>query len=351
MPSPLSRRALLATSAAITASPACAATEVAVGAYVIPGSPGAKLFSDYADRLRTRSNGALTPNMLIHGEGGSEEQVLTALRRGRIQVASLSTLVLSSVMPEIGVLTIPFLYDSLEEVDFVLDGFVIPRVNQLAADKGLVALRWLELGPQNIYAKKPILTPNDAKNVRLRTTQDIATKLFLEAVKADVIYLPSPDVISSLQTGLLEGGVTPTIAYAETGLVKDAPHFTLVGFCQVGNLILASKKWLDGLPPELAEIVKESFASTLEIRTLIRGLGVLSIARQKQLGFTAYELNADQHAAWKAASAGIDAKVVAELGGQAQSLLDTVRAGQKAFAATHSPPASSASAPPSAPKR
>lgn len=329
----LPRRTLLTSAAALAASPACAATEVAVGAYVIPGSPGAKLFTDFATLMKERSNGALSPNMLIHGEGGSEEQVLTALRRGRIHVASLSTLVLSGTIPEIGVLTIPFLFDSVAELDFVVDTVVIPRIDQLAADKGLTALRWLELGPQNIFARKPILTPTDAKNVRIRTTQDIATKLFLEAVQADVIYLPSPDVIPSLQTGLLDGGVTPAIAYAETGLVRDAPHYALVGFCQVGNLILANKKWLEGLPPDLSTIVRDSFADNAAIRALIRGFVAASLSRQKELGFTAYELNAQQRAAWKAAAAGIDAQVISELGGQSQSLFDAVQTGKRAFAA------------------
>ena len=335
---PLSRRRIMASAAAIAAlahtTTAHAATEVAIGAYVIPGSPGAKLFTDYAALLTSASNGALAPNMMIHGEAGSEEQVLTALRRGRIQMASLSTLVLSSVMPEVGVLTTPFLYDSIDEVDYVLDNHVIPRVNQLAADKGLVALRWLELGPQNIYSKKPLLTPADAKHVRIRTTQDIATKLYLEAIEADVIYLPSPDILPSLQTGLIDGGVTPTIAYAETGIVSNAPHFTLVGFCQVGNLILANKRWLEGLPADQAKIVTESFVSNLEIRRVIRGLVADSLKRQKELGFTAYELSPEQHAEWKAAAKGVDKKVIAEIGGQSQSLFDTVQEGRKAFAAS-----------------
>jgi TRAP-type transport system periplasmic protein len=327
------RRTLLVSAGALAAAPARAATEVAVGAYVIPGSPGAKLFNDFAARMKELTNGALSPNMLIHGEGGSEEQVLTALRRGRIHVASLSTLVLSSVMPEVGVLTIPFLHDTLDEVDFIVDRFIIPRVNQLAADKGLVALRWLELGPQNIFATKPILTPADAKSVRIRTTQDIATKLFLEAAKADVIYLPSPDVIPSLQTGLLDGGVTPTIAYAETGLVRYAPHYALVGFCQVGNLILANKKWLEALPTDQSQIVQQAFAPNTDIRALIRGAAAAGLAREKELGFTSYTLTAAQRAAWKTVAAGIDKKVIAELGGQSQSLFDAVQEGKRAFIA------------------
>ena len=143
-------------------------------------------------------------------------------------------------MPEVGVLTIPFLHDSLDEVDFIVDTVIIPRVNQLAADKGLVALRWLELGPQNIFARKPILTPADAKSVRIRTTQDLATKLFLEAAQADVIYLPSPDVIPSLQTGLLDGGVTlvPQLQvltlqreHFDSSINRERPNFSLRLLC------------------------------------------------------------------------------------------------------------------------
>jgi TRAP-type C4-dicarboxylate transport system substrate-binding protein len=328
-----SRRAVLAAPLALAARQALAATEVAVGAYVIPGSPGARLFQDFAERLRTRSNGALQTNMLIHGEGGSEEQVLTALRRGRIHVASLSTLVLSSVMPEVGILSAPFLYDSIAQADYVLDNFVIPRVNELAAAKGLVALRWMDLGPQNIYAKKPILSPDDIRHVRIRVTQDIATKLYLEALKADVIYLPSPDVIPSLQTGLIDGGVTPTIAYAETGIVPDAPHYTLVGFSQVGNMIVANKAWLENLPPALSRIVSEAYASNDEIRATLRALVAASLARAAELKFTPHTPDADQMTAWRAGAEGVAARVIADIGGQTQRLYDAVQDGRQAFAA------------------
>jgi TRAP-type C4-dicarboxylate transport system substrate-binding protein len=270
--------------------------------------------------------------MLIHGEGGSEEQVLTALRRGRIHVASLSILVLSSVMPEVGVLSAPFLYDSVAQADFVLDNFVIPRVNELAAEKGLVALRWMDLGPQNIYSKKPILDPADIRGVRIRVTQDIATKLYLEALKADVIYLPSPDVIPSLQTGLIDGGVTPTIAYAETGIVPDAPYYTLVGFSQVGNMIVANKKWLEDLPPHLSTVVRESCASNAEIRDLLRALVAASLARAAELKFTPYTPDAAQMARWRAGAEGVAAKVIADIGGQSQRLYDAVQEGRQAFA-------------------
>ncbi len=327
----MKRRTFIASCA--LAAPVLAQTprEVAVGAYVIPGSPSETLFKDFAHRLTEDSKGALAPNMLVHGEGGSEEQVMTALRRGRFHVASLSTLVLSGIIPEMGLLSAPYLFDSVAEFDFVLENAIIPEANALAAEKGLVALRWIELGPQNLYARKPILTPDQIKNVRIRVSQDLAAKLFMEAVGADVIYLPSPDVIPALQTGLVDGGVTPTIAYAQTGLTSEAPHFSMIEFAQIGNMLVANKAWLDALPPEQAKVVTSSFAANGEIRRILRGLVADSLARQQELGFTVHELSAGQLAQWREAGKGVTVQVIDQIGGKTGDLYDAIQKSRAAF--------------------
>ncbi len=90
------------------------------GAYILPGSPSDVLFKEFATTIDDASNGALISNLMIYGEAGSEEQALAALRRGRIQMASISSLVVSSLMPEIEITMAPFLFDTLEEFDFCL---------------------------------------------------------------------------------------------------------------------------------------------------------------------------------------------------------------------------------------
>lgn len=329
----MERRAAIASLAMAPAAWAQTPREVAVGAYVIPGTPADTLFKDYGKRLAADSNGALAPNMLIHGEAGPEEQVLTAIRRGRIHVASLSTLVLSGIIPELGLLSAPYLFDSQDEFDAVLDSTIIPEANALAADKGLVALRWIALGPQNLYAKKPILTPDAIKGVRIRVSQDLAAKLFMEAVGADVIYLANTDTVPALQTGMLDGGLTPTIAYAQTGLTPEAPHFALLEFTQIGNLLVANKSWLDQLPPELAALVTGSFAPNLEIRRVLRAISDDALVRQKEFGFTAYPLTPEQHAAWRRSASGVVENLIKQIGGKTQALYDAIQAGRRAYAA------------------
>ena len=166
----------------LLASNASEAEDVNIGGFIIPGSIAAGLFYDYEERLVEESDGVLEPNLLIHGEGGPEEQILTGIRRGRIHVASLSTLVLSNIVPELTYLSAPFLFDSKDQFDHVVDTQFIEIFAPLLEERDLTILRWLDLGGQNIYANKPILWPRDAVGVRLRSTQDLASRLFLESV-------------------------------------------------------------------------------------------------------------------------------------------------------------------------
>ncbi len=310
-----------------------AAEEVQVGGFVIPGSPAATIFYDYAEKLESRSGGALTANLLIHGEGGPEEQILTGLRRGRIKVASLSTLVLASLVPELGYLGAPFLFDSKDEFDFVVDTVFIDLFQPYLQDRGLTILRWLDLGGQNIYANRPILWPDDAIDVRLRTTQDIASRLFLDAVGADVIYLTSPETIPGLQTGLIDGGLTPTVAYAGTGLVAEAPHYMVTEHFYLGGFLVVNTRWLEGLSQAHRHIVTDSFASTSDIRQIIAGMNADALAQADAQGFTAHRLSADQRAAWKAASTGTHAELITGIGGRTQDIADALAAGRAAYAA------------------
>lgn len=309
------------------------AEEVQIGGFIIPGSPAATLFYDYAERLEAESNGSLEPQLLIHGEGGPEEQILSGVRRGRIKIASLSSLVLSNIVPEIAYLGAPFLFDTKEEFDYVVDNVFFEVFDPLMQERGLTIMRWLDLGGQNIYATKPILWPKDAVGMRLRATQDIAARMFLESIGADVIYITSPETIPGLQTGMIDGGLTPTVAYTGTGLVAEAPHFILTQHFFLGGFLLANTKWLESLSEQDQRIILDTFASTQDVRQIIAGMNAAGLASAAEEGFTAHAFSLEQRAAWKAASIGTHGPLVSEIGGQAEAVANAIQVGRDAFAA------------------
>lgn len=321
----------------LIAGPAVAApVEVNIGGFLLPGSTSDALFKDYAAALTAQSSGALLPKLLIYGEAGSEEQVLAGLRRGRIHIGSVSALALSSLIPEMEVTKIPFLFESDAEFDFVVDTVLLGEFQKMLADKNLVVLRWIDLGGLGLFGRKPLVLPDDVRGYRMRATSDVATQVFFKAVGADMAFVAGPEIVPSLQTGLLDGGVTTTTAYAQSGIAPLATHYTLTDHAFLGALLLVNRSWLTGLPAMDAKAVTEAFADNAAIRRFYRTAAARILTEAADHGITIHRLSPEQRAAWVAAVKDSRDPVIAGSGAGGRVLFEKILAGKAAFAAANS---------------
>ena len=79
-----------------------------------PGTPGEAMWLKFKRDAEAAAGGRLKLRALIHGQLGSEEKLLSGLRRGRIQFANLSAQVVSTLVPELSVLYAPYLFESAD---------------------------------------------------------------------------------------------------------------------------------------------------------------------------------------------------------------------------------------------
>ena len=154
---------------------------------------------------------------LVRGELGSDEAHFYALRRGRIQIAGVGFQSVSTAVPELTVMNGAYLFDSWDEIDFVFETAVIPYVNDLLAEHGIKGILHYGAAWHGIYAKRPIRTPEEAAGKRFRALIDPSSQLFVAALDADMFQVAMTDVVTSLQTGLLEAGDTNVHVYTMTG--------------------------------------------------------------------------------------------------------------------------------------
>jgi TRAP-type C4-dicarboxylate transport system substrate-binding protein len=306
-------------------APAVAQTprETVVAAYVVPGAPASVVVENFAAKIGPLSQGRLATKVLIHGEAGSEEQVLAGLRRGRVQVASVGNAPLGTLVPEMGLINMPFLAYSQDEFDFIFDHYLRGELTRLLAEKGLLALHWIELGPSNIYSTVPIVAVEDIKGLPIRATFDEGTKAFLTAVGADVIPLPTPEVLPALQTGMIKGATSVAIAYVGTGLAEAAPHYTLTEHQYTGVFIVVDAAWHAGLDDVARAALVEAMPSTDEIRKFFRDLERRELDDAKTL--TIHRPTPDQRLAWAAAAARSHPAILRAIGGRAQQMYDRMQ--------------------------
>jgi len=273
--------------------------------------------------------------MLIHGELGSEENIVSGLRRGRVQYANLSALIASTIVPELSVLYMPYLFESREEADYVLDNYLTREYSTLLAQRGLELIVLYDLGFQQIWSRrKPILVPADARGMRFRVAASKSAELLGRSIGADLIPLPFADIIPSLQTGLIEAGENGVTLYSRTGTAPEAPHLTITDHSLAMSIIVADKRWWDRLEPRHQKVLRDAYPGAAQIRREVRAEIEADYAQAAKLKYRVYRLTPAQRAQWIAATRATHNELLRTAGGNSARVYAGIQQSRKAFAAS-----------------
>jgi TRAP-type C4-dicarboxylate transport system substrate-binding protein len=311
-------------------------SSVIIGGTATPNTPGESLWLDFKRRAEQDSGGRIPMRALIYGQLGSEEQLLSGLRRGRIHFANLSVQIVSTVVPELILLYSPYLFDSEAEADFVYDRYLTDLYRELLAAKDLHLVTWYEVGFHQVYGVEPIIVPADARGRRFRVAQSLSARLFAESLGADLIPLGFGEIVSSLQTGLIEAGENSVQLYARTGIAGEAPHLTLTDHLLGMSVIVSRKRWWDALPAADREVLERSFPRAEETRRLIRAQTAGDLAQAGTLGFTVHRLDPAEQRTWREATSGVTQRLIAAIGGRAAEVYAVIQRGKADYVRSRS---------------
>jgi TRAP-type C4-dicarboxylate transport system substrate-binding protein len=258
-----------------------------------------------------------------YGELGVSEPLLGSVRRGRVQFVATSQSVISTQTPEVAVLSMPYLFESQEEADYVYDCCILDLYQPLAAEQGFVLLQFAEAGWSHFYTTRPIRVPADVNGIRVRAAQSPAVVGFLKQLDADVVFLSISDVVPSLQTGMVDGAYG-AITWHVGATRQDAPFFTMTGHVYETGLFLINKEWWDGFPDEPQEMMTTTFEGFEKQRLDVRVNQDGEIQRIIDEGGAVYEPTVSELALWVAAGQRSHGSILDELGGDAKMIYDRI---------------------------
>jgi TRAP-type C4-dicarboxylate transport system substrate-binding protein len=304
-----------------------------IGAMAPAGTAGDLYFQRFAKTLTAATDGELAPGLLTRSELGGDEQIFSALRRGRIQLGVNGASVLSTAVPEFAVLGMPFLFESETEIDFVLERYITPPLAERLEANGIKLLLFMPVGWINFYGKKPLLTPAEIKGLRLRQANDLANHSFAQHLQADVIPIPSSEVIGALQTGLAEAGTTVTLNYLWSGLAGYAPHFTVTQHSFLFNALSANLDWWESLSADQQQAVLDSMPPERYFTDLMRGAECKDIGEYIEKGVKVHWLDHEQRQTWVAAALSSHEPILETLGPAARETYARIQEGKAAFRA------------------
>lgn len=304
---------------------------VTIAGTSFPGTAGEAHWLGFQRDLLAATNGAMPLRLLVRGQLGSEDQLVSGLRRGRVQFANLSAMAVSTVVPEMALLYAPFLFDNAAESDYVYDRYLTPLYRGLLAEKGLQLISWYEIGFIQIYGKQPLLVPDQLRGKRFRVGAGPAARMFAKSIGADVIPLGFADVVASLQTGLVEAGEQSVSLYARTGIAGEAQHLTLTDHSFGVSVIVADKAWWDSLEAADQAAVMSAWPPAPLTRAEVRAESAADLAAGRELGIEVHRITAEQREQWRQATAPVTDKLIATIGGRSAEIYAVIQQAREEF--------------------
>ncbi len=146
-------------------------------------------------------------NYFPNGILGKESDAIQQVRNGAIDIALTGSSIWSTIIPEMGVLDLGYLFDNSDQVGVFLDGKPGEYLNNQLLKKGNnIVLGWgYSFGARNIYTIKPVTQYSDLNGMKIRV---LPVNSFIEIIKnmgAVPIPMPYGEVYSGLQMGVIDG--------------------------------------------------------------------------------------------------------------------------------------------------
>jgi tripartite ATP-independent transporter DctP family solute receptor len=259
------RRHLLYTSAGFAvvagrARPARAATRTLRIGYILPvqsqlGAGG----TVFADEVTRRTSGRITIQQFSDATLGGDVELTKGVQLGSIDIAFVTGMGLSSILPEVGLLNIPFLFNNAAHGQAVLDGPIGESFRKPFAAKDLIMLAWGENGLRHMTnARRPIVTPDDLKGLKMRVPQSEVLLKGFQALGADAAPLPLPQLFEALRAGKFDGQENPIATIRAAKFDQVQKFLTLSGHAYDPAVFLMSPDAFDDLSAEDKVSFKEA---------------------------------------------------------------------------------------------
>jgi TRAP-type C4-dicarboxylate transport system substrate-binding protein len=222
------------------------------------GSVWAKRFRDFTDEVVEKSNGEIGFKIYAGGVMGDDRSMYRKMRVGQLNGGGFTMTGIGEVVPDFRVLGIPFLFNSYDEVDRVKEK-LMPRFEKEFDDKGMVLLAVSEVGFVYTMSTTPITTLTELKQSKAWMPEgDPISQVLLETVGVTPIPLSIPDVLTSLQTGLINTAFNSYYGSIVLQWFTRISYITDIPFVYAYGAFILDKKTFSRLPQHYAELIKSA---------------------------------------------------------------------------------------------
>jgi len=212
----------------------------------------------FTQELEERTDGRLTARTFHNGVLGSQPDAIEQLRLGGIDFAVFNLGPMGPTVPATNVVSLPFVFDSLDHMYRAMDGVVGEALSDAMEDEGIVALGWYGSGARSFYnSDGPINTPADLQGKKIRVMNNELFVGMIEALGGNATPMAFAEVYQSLNTGVVDGAENNYPSYESTGHYEVAGYYSLSEHLIIPECFCMNAELYNSLAAEDQVLVRE----------------------------------------------------------------------------------------------
>ncbi len=178
--------------------------------YVPADHPANIAAKQFANRVETRTGGAVKINIFPNNELGGPPEEAQQIKLGTIDMGLPTQGQLQNYEKAFAAVPLPFVFDTRAQVFRVLDGPAMDWLAPLAEKQGFIILRNWDYGFRNITNNvRAINAPDDVKGLKIRTPPEIQIEAAMKALGAVVQAIAFPELYLALAQKVVDGEENP----------------------------------------------------------------------------------------------------------------------------------------------
>jgi TRAP-type C4-dicarboxylate transport system substrate-binding protein len=237
-------RLALAALVLLAAAAGAEARTLKIATVVPDGTSWMKEMRQAAKEIEQRTQGRVELKFYPGGVMGNDKTVMRKIRAGQLQGGALSSGALAKVYPETEIYSLPLVFRSYDEVDYVRQK-MDPQIAAGLEKAGFVPLAISDQGFAYLLSQKPVRKVSDLEGAKVWIQEgDVLSETALGLAGVTPVQLPLGDVYTALQTGLVDTVAAPPYAsvafqwHTKVKYLTDVPLMYLIGV-----LVVDAKAW------------------------------------------------------------------------------------------------------------
>jgi TRAP-type C4-dicarboxylate transport system substrate-binding protein len=209
-----------------------------------------RLVRKFAADVEKKTNGGLKFEIYPNSSLVKVNSQFSALRKGALDMSLVPLSYAGGEVPETNIGLLPALVPSYEIGSKWKNADVGKLLSQILAEKGVVVVTWIWQAGGVASRAKPVVTPDDAKGLKIRGGSREMDMMFKDA-GASVLSLPSNEIYAAMQTGAMDAALTSSTSLISFRLEEVAKALTSgrgKSYWFMFEPLMMSKQVFDKLP-------------------------------------------------------------------------------------------------------